>query len=444
MKEKNIYFHIGPGKTGTSAIQAWLQSNQAWLKKNNVLYPEHELDINNVSSGNLLQIVDRDKEGKTSFSLSKKEQLQAKLDRSNAETLLISSEFLFSHADELLEHFPQSKVVIYLRDPIELLESNYNQSVKRHGVFIPLNGQPQGFPTLPYLERLLKKHGKSRVIIRPYHVSEYKGGNIISDLLYTVGVNTAPSLNDSRINSSYQFEALEFKRLANYFPISQLEADLDKVLQRFSSGISKYTLLDEEFESDVRASLSNELNIFIEKFDLHELKSFNSKLRDISDKPRLYQQATVEQLMSVATYLKNTDPKLFDKLSNIVASYNHFYLDTPEFRGCFTLDEHQAESKNKDLGWVTKALPFLQSNKTSSPKKSKVPLKLNSINLFKKRLNLPPHMKNERVLINIAMFAFEQEEYAFAERLMMTVLELSPHNPAALQNINKVKDKLHQ
>ena len=51
MKEKNIYFHIGPGKTGTSAIQAWLQSNQAWLKKNSVLYPEHELDINNVSSG---------------------------------------------------------------------------------------------------------------------------------------------------------------------------------------------------------------------------------------------------------------------------------------------------------------------------------------------------------------------------------------------------------
>lgn len=33
MKTKNIYLHVGPGKTGTSAIQAWLQHNQDWLKK---------------------------------------------------------------------------------------------------------------------------------------------------------------------------------------------------------------------------------------------------------------------------------------------------------------------------------------------------------------------------------------------------------------------------
>ncbi len=55
----NIIIHIGPPKTGTSAIQKWLKDHTDDLKQCGVYYPEHLEDSNGVSSGNLLSIFER-------------------------------------------------------------------------------------------------------------------------------------------------------------------------------------------------------------------------------------------------------------------------------------------------------------------------------------------------------------------------------------------------
>ena len=57
---KEIYIHVGPPKTGTSAVQKWLSSNQSFLKKQGVFYPSHSVDANGVSSGNVKSVYDID------------------------------------------------------------------------------------------------------------------------------------------------------------------------------------------------------------------------------------------------------------------------------------------------------------------------------------------------------------------------------------------------
>ena len=54
------------------------------------------------------------------------------LDASGCHTLLLSSEFFFPAIADIQKAFPEAEFVVYVRNPIELLESNYNQSVKRH------------------------------------------------------------------------------------------------------------------------------------------------------------------------------------------------------------------------------------------------------------------------------------------------------------------------
>ena len=68
-----IIIHVGPSKTGTSAIQNWLSSHQKNLLELGIYYPPHRVDINGISSGNLLQVFDRD--GDESIKLSELREL---------------------------------------------------------------------------------------------------------------------------------------------------------------------------------------------------------------------------------------------------------------------------------------------------------------------------------------------------------------------------------
>lgn len=49
-------FHIGPPKTGTSAIQYWCETHRDELLKHNIYYPAHDVDANGISPGNLQSI----------------------------------------------------------------------------------------------------------------------------------------------------------------------------------------------------------------------------------------------------------------------------------------------------------------------------------------------------------------------------------------------------
>ena len=135
MKENNIYLHIGHGKTGTSAVQSALAIAKDRLLSLGIFYPidsvvQTKASKFGITSGNWSYVSGR--------SLGK--ELIARLkDAASNSSLLLSSEHLFWYMDSLFEDTNidleevNLHVILAVRDLEEMLSSEYQQLVKRHG-----------------------------------------------------------------------------------------------------------------------------------------------------------------------------------------------------------------------------------------------------------------------------------------------------------------------
>ena len=135
MPRPQLYLHIGHGKTGTSAIQSAFAIAQKDLLKLGIEYPIQNTDREKASqfaitSGN--------------WNYNPKESLAQELTRrsreqNNNNSILLSSESLFWQLDSLFEDgFQELKdlnlhVLLAVREIEEMLSSEYQQRVKRHG-----------------------------------------------------------------------------------------------------------------------------------------------------------------------------------------------------------------------------------------------------------------------------------------------------------------------
>lgn len=266
-----IYIHIGPPKTGTSAIQNWCLKNRALLRSNKIYYPAHSLDKNGISSGNLHAIYERDTTGKLIFSEELLNQELRYAEESDADIILFSSEFFFKKAEELLEKIPNVKLIAYVRFGLEQFESSYNQAVKRHGktneISVPNAPRSQ---ILKRLKRLGKgNHGQ--IVFRSYGDKVFSGGNIVSDLLSSLKGVKLDGINvriKKRINTRYSYEGLQLKRWFNKFELNDLQRHLDTFLQKQGSESSKYSLIGSDKFEVVKQIYYQELKEFLSLFDV--------------------------------------------------------------------------------------------------------------------------------------------------------------------------------
>ncbi|MEI8640730.1 hypothetical protein P4S68_04950 [Pseudoalteromonas sp. Hal099] len=112
-----VVIHIGPPKTGTSAIQYCLQHDRPRLAEHGIYYPKHTTDINGISSGNLNSIYDVTSSGRLLNKL-KVDKLINLCEKQGMDTLLLSSEFFFENMDEIGNVFPSAVFVAYIRESI--------------------------------------------------------------------------------------------------------------------------------------------------------------------------------------------------------------------------------------------------------------------------------------------------------------------------------------
>ena len=135
MKRKTIYLHIGHGKTGTTATQSAFSIAAEELKKIGLFYP---VDIIKSTKKNCFEITG----GNWKFDPNRsiRQQLQEHIDSNqNFDTFILSSESLFWQIDTLFEnkqeweHQFDLKVILAVRDVEEMLSSEYQQRIKRHG-----------------------------------------------------------------------------------------------------------------------------------------------------------------------------------------------------------------------------------------------------------------------------------------------------------------------
>ena len=140
MKKTKLFLHIGHGKTGTSAIQSALAIASDDLAKRGINYPIQQSLRDRASR---LEITSGNWEPIPEASLTDQLLEIAKSNYNNS-TIVLSSESLFWLIPELIqekstwEAHIDLHIILAVREIEEMLSSEYQQRVKRHGDAMPL------------------------------------------------------------------------------------------------------------------------------------------------------------------------------------------------------------------------------------------------------------------------------------------------------------------
>lgn len=296
---------MGPPKTGTSAVQKWLSSNQSFLLSHRVFYPPHSVDANGVSSGNVKIIYDMDENNQLSLNKDRLTNLISNFNASEHSILLLSSEFFFREMDEFKRHIPDAKFIAYVRNPLEVRESSYNQSVKRHFQLETMNtGRIKHLPNIARLVEFTETYGAKDLYLRLYGEQYFKGGNIVSDLLSVLGIEVNVKL--PVVNNSYQFEALEFKRWFNQFNLDAYQVMVDRCLQGFTAGNATYSLIEQEQYIKDGVYYADLLETYAKSMNTNALDPLIADMKSLTAKPYFPQKLSEQEFLSVCHYLQET------------------------------------------------------------------------------------------------------------------------------------------
>jgi len=192
-----IYIHAGAAKTGSSAIQAFLNYNRENLIKNNsCLYPNYNStridkghDCHNhcksINTPNHITIVN---DIEKSVGFCKKH---------NISSIIISAEGFFVRPDigkKIFERFQNDadlsfRIIIFLRRQDNFLESAWKQWGSKDRRFTSIEDyiQVQKIEWLDYLREFRTVFGKENVIVHPYEAQQMQDG-LIAEFLKFCGI----------------------------------------------------------------------------------------------------------------------------------------------------------------------------------------------------------------------------------------------------------------
>ncbi|MCP4053630.1 MAG: hypothetical protein GY739_11285 [Mesoflavibacter sp.] len=425
-----VLIHIGPPKSGTSAIQYSLQKNKQKLAANGIYYPKHLIDVNGISSGNLSSIYDVANKDRT-INATKVFSLLAKCAELNMHTLLLSSEFFFERINEIVTVLPQAKFITYVRNPLDSFESLYNQSVKRHHKVQPIKMSTK-LPMLylTKLYRLIDELGADKFILRSYSKSAFFKGSIINDFYSILGVETPSDVNKN-INSSYSFEALEFKRWLNRFCSPSLALKADKILQTYKSPTGKFSLITPQKFNLYKAQAIDYLNKVSDRCEIFNFEKLREDITNAQQYEFKAQNLALADFIKVADYLHQQDSKLYKSICYTL------YLSC--YRTCFTGHYGQAFIKRYKLSDIsdknmfkTRVLNFIKcllGKAIDEEEQPAVLSKFDDINRFRVSLRLGSDVSDVEILRELALVAEKNHDIGLAYTFMKRAQKLRPNGP---------------
>lgn len=319
---KRIMVHVGPPKTGSSAIQKWLNEKQPLLLEKGYFYPSHSMDENGISSGNFRAILDVSSERKSTFNRKRFEALLDEFSQSSCHTLLLSSEYFINHVQNILDVTKNVLFIAYVRPPIEFVESIYNQSIKRHGqrdIIALRNKLSAG--VIDKMIALNSEFGSEYFKFRAYSETAGFYKSIIHDFCEAIefAVPANAITHDERVNRSYSFEALEFKRWLNRYVGKKYDRELDPLLQKFDAGIEQFSLIPLNLFEEYREQSVTHIQQNFQDVELANKNELIKHIGALNRKRYCHQELNKQQFIKMVTYLKHHDHRLYIQLCAEVA-----------------------------------------------------------------------------------------------------------------------------
>ncbi|MFT2091636.1 sulfotransferase [Paraglaciecola sp. 2405UD69-4] len=440
-----IYIHIGPPKTGTSAIQKWLSNNTDFLKQNDIFYPQHETDENGVSSGNVLNIFERTVDKKLLLLTQKVEKVLTDCKAAGCTILLLSSEFFFFQITELLSVFPNAQFITYIRFPLDVIESSYNQSVKRHSEVRALGiaEEPQAYH-LRQLELMLDKYTQAPFIIRFYSNEVFYKGDIVCDFLSIFDVESEPT--QQIVNPSYNFESLEVKRWLNQFLMPEYQDRVDGFLQSLSSETNLYSLVQPKKYAYFKTFFIDKLQMFFDKYSVDNSSKYLEQIKAKQQKSFKPQNLNIDDFRSVMHKMASYDSGLVYGLAQLAKSRSSLIVKRTEF-----IDVLKSSIPKKFLYRTALRERYFAFKyyikKFYLFKTRRVP---NDINIpvtdsmrIRHALSINNEVSDAEIFRELALYCEQNGEIQFAYRLMKEANSLRPGGPVISAKLAEYQEHLN-
>jgi hypothetical protein len=337
---KKIYLHIGIPKTGSSAIQCFLNENKKFLSLNNFAYPGGLIDYSQVfytDIGNGGFIIDE-------IKIGNKEKLRHLIEETVEDNIIISSETLFSLVIKDLELFLEYfndydyTIIAYIREFDQYIDSYFNQAIKNHNYDAVLS-EPNFSSLLNEanwaspLTKLLNKSGSKNIIIRKYIKPNYEN-NIIHDFLHTVGIHPDKSLvskfllSHKTINPSLKQDTLYFRQLLNTIAYDN---NNDKKKYEINKLLAEYSVQNSRFSTSVINKELKQIGIIFHKTKEETLRSIINTKNDLtytySAEAEIVNRQPIffKDLKSIGTFIFDHSIDIFYNIFRSAYCHNDLY-----------------------------------------------------------------------------------------------------------------------
>lgn len=311
---RKIYIHIGCGKTGSSALQVWLNRNADFLKQRGVMYPRFRGRIENdyeITNGNGAHAVEAVRAGDAS------QYFESLLISCPGDILLSSEAFQMLEKQELVELYSIFErlnvlpiVIAYVRDLYDILNSGYHQLVKRHRhykSFDSLVYSLKGIHQFQVLDLWASCFPEMMVL----HYDSEKS-NLDYSFLRALGVDADdfPRMSEKTVNRSLSLIEIEILKLMNrlfvekYGDTAKFSAVISDMFIYKRPEEKSYIFYDEKIEDFLLEKFGKNISEINQKyFDGQDvLRVFRQEGKNIATEPYVLPQEfieAVEALMSI-------------------------------------------------------------------------------------------------------------------------------------------------